>query len=343
MKIIHQDYKKGVIKVKVDDNEDLWTLRKVITEGDKVSGSTTRVIKKEDREGIRKKVFIKLNVEKAEFMQSTFVLKVLGKIIEGPDDVPIGSYHSFNIKPGVEIKIEKESWGTYEKKVLAKSEKKPIRTLITIIDSREATQTLLTSNVKELYTHHARLPRKDQPDYDKKTRDYYLEVIKQIKDSLKNHKASKLVIAGPGFAPEELMKVAKEQKINAFKAHTNHTGMAGVKELIKTGIIDQIIAESEVSEETRVVDNFFEQVSKDKLIKYGLEDVKEAVNTGSVKTLLVSEGLITDFRERKRFKEIEDIINMAEQMKTKIEFISTKHDAGRQFHKFNGIGAILRY
>jgi len=347
MKIIHKDFKKGVVKLRIDDNEDLWTIKKIISVGDIVSGSTTRVIKKEGREGQRKKVFLKIKVEKIEFMQAVFILKILGKIIEGPDDVPLGSYHSFNLEPGLKIIIEKDSWSPYEQKTLLKSERKALKLLITVLDSKEATHALLNKGVKELFTHNASLPRKDDPSRAKKVKDYYQEVIKQLKDLINNNKPEKIIIAGPGFAAEELLKVIKNQDKDLFgkifKAHTNHTGMAGVKELINAGIISKVISDNEVSEESSIVEEFLQQVSKDRLVAYGLKEVSKAVTAGAVKTLIISEGLIIDLRERKRFKALEDIINMAEETKARVEFISTRHESGMQFYKFGGIGAILRY
>jgi protein pelota len=347
MKIINTNFKKGLVKVRVDDNEDLWTLKKIISQDDEVSSETTRVIKKEDREGIRKKMFLRLIVSKCEFMQATFTLKVLGRIVEGPEVVAPGRHHSFNINPGSIVQIKKESWNAYEKKTLLKSEKKPVRVLVTILDSREATHALINNKVKELFTHHAALPRKDQQGYDKKVRDYYSEVIKQSSQAFNDHKAQFLIIAGPGFAPEELFKAMKSENkellSKALREHTNHTGLLGVKELIRSGVIKKVIKVSELTEEAGLVNEFFEQVSKERKVKYGLKKVAEIADSGAVKSLLISEELITDFRKRKRFKEIEDIINMVEKKGAKIDFIGLNHEEGRRFYKFGGIGALLRY
>jgi len=342
MKIIHSDYKKGIVKVRADDNEDLWSLRKIISEGDTVSGETTRVIKKEDREGIRKKAYIKLKAEKIEFMESSYTLKILGKIIEGPEDVPKGSYHSFNINEGDEITIEKE-WSTYDKEELKKREKKTNKTLITIIDRQDATHALVTSEVKELYTHESRLPRKDQNDYEKRVNEYHKEVINQIKELITEHKAKNVIIAGPGFSAEQIVKELNKEGVKTIKSHTNQTGMSGVKELIGSGALKELVKEDEVSEETMIVEEFFRLINKDKLIKYGFNSVKEAVEKGAVKELIISEQLVIEHRERKTFKELEHIINMAESTGTKVEFIGVKHEAGKRFIKFGGIGAILRY
>ena len=121
-----------------------------------------------------------------------------------------------------------------------------------------------------------------------------------------------------------------------------------IEELVEPGLEASIfncsfIKDNEISRETALINDFFEHVAKGKLVKYGLNDVKNAVNQGAVKTLLISEEIIKLSRERKRFKELESIINMAEKSGAQVEFISSKHDAGKMFHKFGGIGALLRY
>jgi len=342
VKIIFKDYKKGLVKLRVDDNEDLWTLRKIISEGDRVSGETSRVIKKEEREGKRKKVFIKLRAENAELMESAFVLKVLGRIIEGPSDVPVGSYHSFNLEPGSEVTIEKDKWNNYDINELKKSEHKSTRLLAVIIDAQEATTALINKDVKELFNYSASLPRKDMPGYDKKLSDYYNEVARQTIEAFNNHKAERLIIAGPGFAPGDLFELIKK-RLPSSKAHCNQTGLAGVKELINNGTVKELVKESEISEETSIIEEFFKRVGKEKLVAYGLKDVSKAVEAGAAETLIISEGLIIDARERKTFKEIERIINTAEEKKSAIEFIGMRHDAGKRFYRFGGIGTLLRF
>ncbi|MBD3312496.1 mRNA surveillance protein pelota [archaeon] len=347
MKVVHKDFNKGTVKVRVTDNEDLWILNKIVTEGDLVSGSTSRVIKKPDREGFRKRVFLKIKVEKVKFRQSKFVLKILGKIVEGPDEVPRGSYHSFNVDKGSKIIIKKDEWDSYVKKKLFKSVSKAPKVLITVIDSKEATHALMNNKVKELFSHHSRLPRKDQSDYDKRINDYYLKVMDQVKTAAANHGANKIIIAGPGFASKELLKIIKnrdkELASKVTRAHINHTGMTGVKELINSGAISDIISENEISEESRLVEEVLVRVKRGKLISYGLQSVTKAVTMGAADTLLISEGLIIDFRERKRFKELEELINKAESTGATVEFIGTRHEAGKQFYKFGGVAALLRY
>ena len=70
MKIIHQNLKKGIVKIRIEGLDDLWHLNQLIDPSDFVSGQTFRKIKlgKSDERSTKvekKKVFVTLQVEKA--------------------------------------------------------------------------------------------------------------------------------------------------------------------------------------------------------------------------------------------------------------------------------------
>ena len=45
MKLIHSDIKKGIVKVKVENLDDLWYLNRIIEKNDFIKGKTLRKIK----------------------------------------------------------------------------------------------------------------------------------------------------------------------------------------------------------------------------------------------------------------------------------------------------------
>ena len=98
MQIIHQNLKKGEIKLRVDNLDDLWHLSQIIDKGDIVQGDTVRKIRIGDKDernsnAIKKRMFLSINAEKIEFNENS--LRVLGGIIEGPSDIKKGAHHSF--------------------------------------------------------------------------------------------------------------------------------------------------------------------------------------------------------------------------------------------------------
>ncbi len=108
MKQIQSNLRQGIIKVSPENLDDLWVLSQIVEPGDIIKGKTLRKIKKTEateraKKVIKRPVFMKIGVERTEL--GADVLRVSGKIIEGPEDVPRGSYHTFNVEPRSVISV----------------------------------------------------------------------------------------------------------------------------------------------------------------------------------------------------------------------------------------------
>lgn len=69
---------ENTVKIRPQSIEDLWHLEKIIKVGDFVTSSTQRKFTSEGGKTERKRVTIKLEVEKVEFHETSGKLKVLG-------------------------------------------------------------------------------------------------------------------------------------------------------------------------------------------------------------------------------------------------------------------------
>jgi protein pelota len=105
---------KKVARLKLDDPLDLWHIQNILEVGDFVTAKTLRTIfiqKEEGKEkGEKKFVTLKIKVEKVEFDKYKNKLRVAGKIIEAPKEVPKGSYHTIEVGVGNFLTVEKEEW-----------------------------------------------------------------------------------------------------------------------------------------------------------------------------------------------------------------------------------------
>ena len=115
MKLLFKDIKKGEIKIKTENQEDLWYLSNNVDEGDLIKGKTLRKIKlgeetQRKQKVAKKSVFISINTEKVEFSKTSNVLRISGTVKQGPEDVPLGSHHTFNIEENTLINIIKQSY-----------------------------------------------------------------------------------------------------------------------------------------------------------------------------------------------------------------------------------------
>ena len=187
MKISHLDIKKGVVKVGVENLDDLWYLSTIIDKGDFVKGQTVRKVRigeKEERSAkiVKKKVSLKIEVDNIEFHKFSDVLRVGGKIVEGPEDIPKGSHHTFNVGGNTLITIIKERWLKFQLDKLKEAcQAKLPKILICVMDRENAYFAMLKKFGYELIT-------KIEGDVEKKAEGvkgkgkFYPEIIKLLKE-----------------------------------------------------------------------------------------------------------------------------------------------------------------
>lgn len=339
MRILRQNKKEGIIKLKIDNLDDLLLLSRIVKKGDIVYGRTSRIVKKrEEQEGKRVKLMLKLSVEKVEFKKNC--LRILGRILESSNkNVPLGVFHTISLEIGEEIEIKKE-WKNWQIKMISEAiefSKRP-KLLLCAADYGEAALALLREFGLEHITELLRtLPgKKEKKVYENARREFLIELAKLLEETSKNMNVKKIIVGGVGFFPENFKDILKnfpelKKKIFVFKISTS--GKPGISELIRRGIVEIVVKESRIAEETKFIEKFFEEISKDGLAVYGVKEVKRALNYGAVKVLLISNEFVSN---------AEDIISMAEKSKARILIISDKHEAGERFSKFL-IGALLRY
>ncbi|MFB6216491.1 MAG: mRNA surveillance protein pelota [Candidatus Aenigmatarchaeota archaeon] len=340
MKILEKNEKENLVKVKVEDPNDVWELEHVLEEGDVVSAKTLRrkMIERKDGEekGEKRPVFLTIQAEKIRFHEHTGNLRITGEIVDGPEDVERGNYHTIVAEPGKIITIrKKEGWEEWQMKVLRRAYQKPPRVLVCVLDRQSATVAEVETDVKIMTEMESDVPGKQ---YDSEGGGNYLGDVLSILE--RNYdRFDRVVVAGPGFMKDRLMERIKKEDEGLFekvtKASTSHTGSTGVQEVIKRGVIDKIVQGSRISQESEEVENFFTEVSKDTgEVTYGEEEVERAVEMGAAKKILVSEKMLKEFR---------DIIKEAENKGADVLIVSERHEAGEKLKKFGGIAAFLRY
>lgn len=350
MKLIHKNLKKGELKVKIGNIDDLWYLSNIIDIGDVLKGKTLRKIKigeKEQRKTtiVKKPVFIELKTEKIEFHKYSNILKVLGIILTGPEDIPKGSYHSFNLEENAIISIIKEKWLNYQIDRIkdACSEKKS-NLLICVFDREDAYFALLKKSGYELLS-------KLKGDVQKKASDkkikgsFYGLVIKLIEQYVKRYKIEKVILASPAFWKEELMKELKDKELKSkiIQATCSSADEKAINEVLKRPELKEALQQERIAEETKAVEELLSEISKNNLAAYGLKETANAINAGAAKLLLLTDSFIHKKRQREKFAEIDSLMKTVEKLKGKIIIISSENDAGKKLDGLGSIGAVLRY
>ncbi|MBI5680139.1 MAG: peptide chain release factor 1 [Methanobacterium sp.] len=190
-----------------------------------------------------------------------------------------------------------------------------------------------------------------------------------------------VILGGPGHTKEEFLKgdyLQYEIKNKVITTvDTSYTGEFGIREVIDKSM--DVLTEIDIMREKKLVQRFLKElISEDGLASYGEADVRKNLQMGAVEVLLLSEGLKSSretyecsacgcvkektvknvdesdemqcpecgekMKESKAKDIIDDFVDMAEEIGSEVELISTETEEGMQILRaFGGITAILRY
>ncbi|MEM3030391.1 MAG: mRNA surveillance protein pelota [Candidatus Micrarchaeia archaeon] len=344
MRIIHFDKKEGELKAVPENLEDLWHLERVLEPGDVVEGKSLRRYKLEEGEsGEKEAVTIQLAAEKVEFARHANRLRVTGKIKAGyPEEfVQIGSYHTLDLELGRPVKIRKlQGWRDYQVKRLREAQAETKRPLlqIVVLDEEKATFAKLRGyGIEYEFEIENTAGGKRDEKREEKTRAYYGEVAKKLSGSKHT-----LVVAGPGFAKENLKQFIAERYPDLVKhirfASCSTAERSGVVELLKSGVLAEIVKEERVAKEFELIEKLLAELRRESgLAAYGKEEVRKASEYGAIAELFVLDELL------RKDKEVEKIIEEGERKGVKTTIFSSENDAGRQLASLGGLAGLLRF
>src|SRR5688572_18310944 len=111
MRILKQDAQQGVLRLRLDSPDDLWHLAQLARPGDVVSGVGHREpLAAKSAAGDagkgkveKKAMWLGVRTESVEFQEFSTRLRVLGLLVEGPQD--LGQHHTLSFEAGDEVEI----------------------------------------------------------------------------------------------------------------------------------------------------------------------------------------------------------------------------------------------
>lgn len=344
MKILGRNPTAGEIKVIPETDDDIWHLYNVICPGDIVTASTTRrdeqaADKLRAERAEKKRMTLGVRVEKIEYDDEGFRMRLLGTIETGPQD--IGQHHTLVVETGSPMVLGKTHWKKTQVDRLeqAASETVKPRIVFVSLDQDDATIAVQRrSGLKEIVTVRSMRAGKQYEEKGVKPLDYHGEIIEKLKTVATPDMP--LVVLGPGFEKETLAEDLKKLPAGTFGTvyvqHTGQCGMAGVNELIRSGLGAQILKDSAVGVEMETVEKLMEGISKDGPVAYGPQQIQDAANAGAVEVLLILESVL-------REKDLDDVVRAVETQRGKVMVVSEDHEGGKRLAAIGGAGAILRY
>ena len=347
MQLIHQDFKKGKVKFRLTDPEDVWYLTSLIDPGDTVTGTTSRKIKigGEDNAKMAKKVFtVTLEAVEVSPGSDEKSLRINGKVLLAPEYVPLGSYQAIELAIGDECTLEKSQWMSYQQQKLREACEQRHTYLLCIFDREEALLAITKhSGFEILMKMQGEVIKKRTLTEVKK--DFYQEIIAAVETYALRYMPEKIILASPAFYKEILLQKMSNQELkkNVVLASCSDVSEAAFAEVMKRPELQAVLQESRLREEELLMEELLKEIHKDNLAVYGWEETRQAVLAGAVGKLLVSDGLIRKKRSEEKYEELDEILRRVDKLDGKIFLLSSHNDAGKKLDGLGGIAALLRY
>ncbi|MBI4152039.1 mRNA surveillance protein pelota [Candidatus Woesearchaeota archaeon] len=347
MQLLHLDYKKGIARFRVNDPDDLWYLSHVIDVGDRISGITTRKVKIGETENakVAKKTFhVTVEAESIDFSTGGHALRVNGRITDGPEDIPRGSYQTVSFELGSEGTIAKEQWLAHQKQKLDEAGKIKYSYLLCVFDREEALFALTKKFGYEILSKTQGEAPKKAKTQEIKT-DFYEEIIKALEIYNDRYQPEKIILASPAFYKEDVLKkiTEKELKAKVVLATSSNVSEAALDEVIKRPELKDVLKESRAREEQLLVEQLLMEINKNNLAVYGWDEVQKAASAGAVSDLIVTDKRVAQFREQKRYADLDELMKSVDALQGKIHIITSEHESGKRIDGLGGIAALLRY
>ena len=347
MKVLARDREQGSVKLRADNLDDLWHLRELVAPHDLVTALTWRTADIGDRKDVeragkaeKKPMVLTIDVEQVEFAEFTNRLRLLGPIVEGPQDV--GSYHTIVVEPQTDITIRKRNgWRPHHEERIEEAiaaTGKPLVTILSIEENEAVVATLRQYGVQKMAEVFGHVSGKQYASAKGAEESFFDEVLMALRDY--RPEDAPLLVVGPGFAKERFMAYARSKQPASIKGSaieaTGQAGMTGVHEALKRGSVLRVAKENRLSMETGLLERFFEAIATDKAVTYGLAETRRAIDMGAVDVLLVADHIVREGPG-------EELLELARNIGSEAHVISTLHESGRRFDAMGGVGALLRY
>ncbi len=350
MKIIHKDLKKGTVKVKIEDSDDLWYLSNLIDPGDFVKSRTVRKIKvggSEEKSDVKKiNVLMEISVEKIEFSKTSASIRISGRISQAPEDIPRGIYHTISAEQGTILQIIKPKWLNYQlQKLNEAAQKETPKILICVMDRETAMFALMKKYGFEVLTELEGDVEKKSIDVKKTGKDFYSEIISLLKEYSERYKTGTIIIGSPSFWKENLMKEIKDDalKKRIILATCSSVTKTGINEILKRPELKEALKHDRAAKEMNAVEEVLSEISKNGAVTYGIDETERAAFMAAVKILLVTDSLIMKLREQEKYARLENIMKIADNAKAEVVIVSAEHEGGKKLNGLGGIAALLRW
>jgi protein pelota len=331
--------------------DDLFTLRRLVEEGDYIVADTTRVIKQVKEfgrpdKGERIKVRVSLKVQHIGLDTAVDRLRISGIIIETDNElVSKGTHHSLSVEPGDKMTLDKgRKWHELELKLLQRSVNS-LTFILVAIDMQEAAVAKVTGThvkvVPNVYSGQSgkRYQTKNNPTYET----YFTDIAKIVSSIAGEN--DKVVIFGPGETKRRFLNaLITRQEIP--KDHmqvvdgVDVAGEDGVFVFLRSPAMKEAMSTSKLASVSGILDQVMLMVNRGEAkFAMGIQEISRAAEIKAIDTVVFSDSIFNTENEEQIIK----LLNSIEIYGAKTYAVDSSTDIGLRISSLGGIVALLRY
>jgi len=338
-------------RIKIDDDDDLWTLSQICTEGSLVGmlshrRDSTTGTQENSRAKVaeRKPMWIVLEVQSSSFHSFTENLRVHGIITEAKID--IGNHHTHIIVPGNEIEISREGgFSEADDSLLAKSfsSGKRVNSGLVVVENDEILLFEVTQyGMRDVSQFSLRGGGKRYSDTTGIRDGFFTKVAKETSLVFKEHVP--LIICGPGMARDIFEKILMNLgvKNEILNSPTSIGGRSAANQILTDGLADSIIGKNALIIQIRTIEEGLRRVATNGNVCYGQEQILEAAKQGAIEKLVILASILRS-KDNKNNSIWLSVIKNVKISKGEVIQSSSDHDFGEQLSSFGGALALLRW
>ncbi|RSH81591.1 Translation factor pelota [Saitozyma podzolica] len=374
MKLVNKHIEKdgsGYVTLRPEDDEDMWHVYNLISEGDEVRALAIRRVQTVSSTGSSDSFRVRTTFSPAasssttpggEKKEPTASLQVTGKVVNENDYVRLGAFHTLDLEANRDFRLSKSSgWDSVAIERIEEATKEGRGAEVGAIVLGEGTAAIcllsehMTTVRQRIETSVPRKRKGGTSGHDKAMDNFFQTVYQAVLRLLPFQTLKAIVIASPGFTKDSLYDYIFQQatltsnkpllasRSKWIKVHSNTPHVHSLVEAMRAPEISKMLQGGKFAREGQGLDRFHKMLASDELRAwYGPEHVALAVDRGAVGTLLISDDLFrsSDPVTRNRY------VEMVEAVRSRggeALIFSSMHESGQQLNLLTGIAAILTY
>jgi len=361
---------EGMVKLLIEEPEDLYHVSHLISKGDYVRCSTVRKVVQESSTGsvqsTRTRMNLTIEVERIDYEPGSGELRVMGKNREENPFVKLGAMHTLDLEVSRDFTLRKPHWDSIylERLKEATDLTKRAEVAAVVMDMGTALVCLVTNHMTvvraKIETHVPKKRGGDASAHDKGVEKFFGGVLESLLRNIDLAVVKCVVIASPGYVKDDFVKYV-DLKLSSMTGSASGSDLAGLRKkflLVHStsghkSALAEVLAKPEVqsqmkdtkaAEEVQALEQFFEVLNTDEhRAPYGAQHVRKALDANAVETLLICDDL---FRGASNPAQRQRYVRMVEDAKAanaKVFIFSKMHVSGEHLASLSGVAAILRY